>query len=142
MKNIVLVLSFAIASAACSQTSPTASDTVFASAAVDGVPYEQLVGRWQFVYDDARRTAVEAQLSAKISDPAALAEAKREASEEASNSTIEFTKDRLYVSRIGDKELLRGPIDKAPPGVTLTLRDDRTLVMHDPQKGDLVFSRR
>ena len=141
-------LALAVSSSACSQTAaaPAAdhdgTNVAAASTLIVGAPYDELVGRWQFVYDDARRSAVESQLAAKISDPAELARAKREAEQEAAASEIELTSDRVYVSRIGDKELLRGPVDAAPPGVTLTLRDHRTLVLHDPAKGDLIFTRR
>jgi hypothetical protein len=135
-----LAACLALAAAACSQSGD--ANVASASAEVSGVPYDKLVGQWQFVYDDARRGVVESKLATEIRDPAELARAKGEAAEEAAVSHIEFTKDRFYVSYIGDREILRGHVEDAPPGLTLTLRDDRTLVMHDPRKGDLIFSRR
>ncbi len=150
-KTTPIIVALALAVAACSQSSPTSdppSSTgrpaaqVAGPSEVTGVPYAKLVGQWQFVYDDNRRAIYEAQLAAKISDPSELAKAKRDAEDEAAVSVIEFTKDGFYVSYIDNKEIFRGAVDKAPPGLTLTLRDDRTLVMHDPTKGDLIFTRR
>lgn len=138
MKNIVFVI--ALSTAACAQTA-TSQDTQTDHAMLQPSQYGQMVGRWQFVYTDERRAAVEAKLASSIADPAELAKAKKEASEEAAVSQIEFTADRVYVSRIGDKEILRAGIDRTPKDVGVSLRDPNTLVMHDPQKGDLVFSR-
>ena len=132
MKKI-FAMGFVCLMMACSQNSPVVRDTV-SQAEVSGVPYPKLVGRWQFVYDDARRAAVESQLSTP--------EQKREAAEEAAASTIEFTAERQYISRIGEKEIMRANIDSAPKGLTLKLQNDDTLVMHDPSKGDLIFKRR
>src|SRR5689334_21013734 len=65
-------------------------DVASASTPVDA---QALVGKWQFVYDDARRHRVEEELAKEIADPAELAKAKAEAVEEAAASEIEFTAD-------------------------------------------------
>jgi hypothetical protein len=140
MKRIIIAVLIAIAASGCAQTS-SPSDTKAEQAMLQPAQYPRLVGKWQFVYDDARRAAVESQLSAKISDPAELARAKKEAEEESAISQIEFTADRQYVSRIGNEEILRAKIDMTPKNVGLELRDENTLVMHDPDKGDLIFAR-
>jgi hypothetical protein len=126
---------------ACSQNAPVA--TKHDSIATQSMPpYEQLVGRWKFVYSPERRAAVEADLAQKISDPTALAAAKLEAEQEASVSEVEFTKDHQYISWIGGKEHFRaGPNDEPPPGLRIVLRDADTMVMTVPPKGDLVFLR-
>lgn len=173
--NSVVALAFAllpaafVALAGCSQhvsppgeqaSSPTSSAVHATSADVVVKPtYASLAGRWRFVYDDARRASVEAELAAKISDPAKLVAAKKEAEEEAAASEIEFT-DHVYVSRIGREELLREPFTDrvAADGKSLLLTpsslmqrlhgdiavvffDASTIVMKDPRKGDLVFRR-
>lgn len=136
MKTILLALVLAVS--ACAQTSqPDKTD----QAMLQPSEYGKLIGKWQFVYDDARRATVEADLAAKFSDAAELAKAKKEAADEAAISQIEFTVDRMYVSRIGSEEILRAKIDMTPKDVVLTLRDPDTLVMHDPRKGDLIFTR-
>jgi hypothetical protein len=166
---VAFVLAFPVASAlvGCSQetTAPGDHVSVTNTQAAHGDPlvkptYASLSGRWKFVYDDARKASVEAELAGKISDPAKLAEAKKEAQEEADASEIEFTADRVYVSRIGQEELLReGFTDRlAADGQSLLLTptsllhrlrgdiaivffDANTIVMKDPRKGDLVFRR-
>jgi hypothetical protein len=121
----------------------------------ESISKEDLVGRWSFVYDDARRATYEAELAKEIEDPAALAKAKVDAEEEAKASEIEFTEDGVYISRIAGKEIFRAPpmvVDRIEgrtlyttvsdgKTVALTLLDDDTLVVTDPRKGDLRFTR-
>lgn len=121
----------------------------------EAISKDDLVGRWSFVYDDARRATYEAELAKEIKDPAALAQAKVEAEEEAKASEIEFTEDGVYISRIAGKEIFRAPpmvVDRVEgrtlytsnskgQTIGLTLLDDDTLVVHDPRKGDLNFKR-
>jgi hypothetical protein len=140
MKSIVIAFAIALATAACAQTS-TQPETNTDQAMLQPSQYGQLVGRWKFVYTPERRAAVEAKLAEKFADPADLAKAKQEAVDESDASEIEFTADRVYVSRIGKEEILRAKIDMTPKDVAISLRDPNTLVMHDPQKGDLVFTR-
>ncbi len=162
MKTFVtLALVVACASSiACSQTAPTgsASSTVQAEEAVS---YGTIVGKWQFVYDDARRKAVESELEQQISDPSKLAQAKKEAEEEAASSEIEFTADHTYISRIGSEEILRDTfsVQNGTDGhslvmtrtswlkrvglgsITVKVVDKDAIVMVDPKKGDLLFKR-
>ncbi|NUP09928.1 MAG: hypothetical protein HOW73_28100 [Polyangiaceae bacterium] len=117
-----------------------------------------ITGKWQFVYDDARRTAVEAELSKKITDPAERAKAFAEAEKEAAASEVEFTSDGQYVSRVYGEEILR--VAKLDVGraegktlhikaevrgrtlsIPVTLADENMLVMADPAKGNLAFRR-
>jgi hypothetical protein len=161
----VLALPVAGSLLGCSQDAAPSDRTSSATQATHGDPmvkpvYENLSGRWKFVYDEARRASVEAELATKFSDPAKLAAAKKEAEEEAEASEIEFTADRVYVSRIGSEEILRSGFTERPAadGQSLLLKstsllgrlkgeiaivffDANTIVMKDPRKGDLVFRR-
>jgi len=118
---------------------------------------DAIVGRWQFVYTDDRRAEVERRLATEIEDPAALEAAKAEAVAEASASVIELTADRRYVSRIGDDVLLDArfdarmhsegglalsPVGNDGPSIRVELTSPDTLVMHDPRKGPLTFTRK
>lgn len=140
---------------ACHAAEPAHASATLSSAAP--VTYADLVGTWHFVYTDARRAAVEAQLASKITDPAKLAAAKQEAADEAAASEIELTKDARFLSRIEGKEILAAAVVAKPTedarsldlsspsqemSARVTLRDASTLVVHDPRKGELVFSRR
>lgn len=127
---------------ACSQNAASLNKQELSVQKQSFPPREKLVGRWKFVYTPERRAMVEAELARKISDPSALAAAKREAEDEANVSAVEFTADGQYISWIGDKEHFRaGPGDEPPPGLRLVLRDADTIVMTVPEKGDLVFVR-
>lgn len=142
--------------AACHGGGPPAHASATLSS---GAPlsYADVVGTWQFVYTDARRAAVEAELTTKISDPIALAAAMRDAAYEADASEIELTQDARFLSRVEGKEILATPIiSKATDvgglelrsptheemSVRVMLRDASTLVVTDPHKGELVFVRR
>jgi len=118
---------------------------------------DEIVGRWQFVYTDDRRAEVERRLNARIDDPDELGAAKAEAQVEARASEIEFTADRRYVSRIGDEVLLSArfdarthgeggvaltPVGNDGPTIRVELVDPNTLVMHEPRKGPLTFTRK
>lgn len=146
---------------ACSSAGePTASSSSASISTVDD-DYARMVGRWQFVYTDARRAAVEAELAAEISDPAKLAAAKKDAEQEASVSVIELTADREYRSFIGDELIFHdrcarigrgaapGSVECTPDllvyriiGGKPSMRlDGDELVMTDPRRGDLRFRR-
>ena len=141
-------------------TNETSGASASAVAAVDA-DYAKMVGRWQFVYDDARRASVEADLAKSISDPAKLEAAKKEAADEAAQSTIELTADREYRSYVGSELIFHDRCSKLERGaadgqVTCTpdsivsrviggkpaMRlDGDELLMTDPKKGDLRFRR-
>jgi hypothetical protein len=118
--------------------------------------HDSLVGTWRFVYTPERRAEIEAMLAEKVTDPAALETAKREAEEEASASEVEFTADREYISRIGDKVIFTAKYEAKATGATtlsltqadsdleirVDLGDDDSITMHDPKKGALRFVRK
>lgn len=118
---------------------------------------DAITGSWQFVYTDERRADVERRLAESIEDPAELERAKADAVAESQASVIEFTADRRYISRIGDEVLMSAkfdarsdgdgalimtPVGNDGPQIRVELRDPDTLVMHDPRKGPLTFSRK
>lgn len=118
--------------------------------------HASLVGTWQFVYTPERRAQIEAMLADKIADPVALETAKREAEQEAQASEVEFTADREYISRIGDKVIFTAKYEATATGATtlsltqpgtdleirVDLGDDDSITMHDPKKGALRFVRK
>ena len=152
-------LTFAVlstAAAACHHNEPPAHASVTLSSGA-ALSYADVVGVWHFVYTDARRAAVESELAAQISDPVALAAAKRDAAHEADASEIELTEDARFLSRIEGKEILAAPVVSRPTddgrlelrspthegmSVRVALRDPSTLLVSDPRKGELVFVRR
>lgn len=156
---LALVSSAALVTA-CGGSSESSSSSSSSLRSVDD-DYAKMVGRWQFVYDDARRASVEADLAKKYSDPAELAAAKKDAEDEAASSTIELTADREYKSMIGTEVVLddrctkleRGPkagsvsctpdswIHRIVGGKPTMRLDGDELVMTDPRKGDLHFRR-
>jgi len=154
-----LLLAFVLSTAAvtaCRTSEPPAHASATLSSGAP-VSYADVVGTWHFVYTDARRAAVEADLAANISDPATLAAAKRDAAYEANASEIELTEDARYLSRIDGKEILAAPVVSKPTddgrlelrsptheemSIKVALRDRSTLVVTDPRKGELVFVRR
>jgi hypothetical protein len=161
MSRTTLLLAFVLSSAslaACSETQPPVPASARLSSAASGLSYADVVGTWHFVYSDARRAAVEADLAAKISDPGALATAKKEAEVEAAASEIELTSDYRFLSRIDGKEILaatvvakatddgRGLELSSPARKEMSLRlflsDSNTLSVMDPRKGELAFVRR
>ncbi len=156
----LVALLTSLSAVACGGTVESTGTTSAGVTTVDE-DYAKMVGRWQFVYEGARREAVEAELAQKYTDPTALAAAKKEAEEEAAISTIELTADREYRSFIGDDVIFHERCGKMgrgskPGSVACTpdvllmrivggkpemrLEGDE-LVMTDPRKGDLRFRR-
>jgi hypothetical protein len=154
LSAVVAIVAFVFVPA-CSQTSPAADTTANGTpvTVTGAMTYAELVGTWRFVYTDAHRVRLEALLASKISDPQRLEEAKKEAAAEARSSEIELTPDHRFVSRIYDKPVLEESFEIAgerplklvspshPDGVSALLRDANTLVLSDPKKGELVFTR-
>jgi hypothetical protein len=135
---------------------PTATTASVATPAAGAPSYADFVGTWHFVYTDARRAAVEADLATKITDPVKLAEAKKGAEAESAASEIELTAGQHFLSRVQGEQLLdaaftyqidgAGTLELTSPTrpdmkMHMTLRDPNTLVVMDPRKGELVFSR-
>jgi hypothetical protein len=112
---------------------------------------KQLNGKYKFVFDDARRAAVFAELESRLSGDE-LAVAKREADEEADVSVLEF-QDGRFVSWIGDKAIADNTYEATPQGADtlliamggrttrLVFAHDDTIVINDPKKGELTFER-
>ncbi len=116
-----------------------------------------IVGKWQFVYDQAARAGFEARLAEEISDPAELAKAKVAGEKEAAGSQIEFTEDGDFFSWVEGKLVLQAPYraDDASKGsvrlsmklkgedktTTVVLHGDDEIVVEDPKKGPLTFRR-
>jgi hypothetical protein len=112
-----------------------------------------LVGRWQFELTDRVRQHHRQQLARKLTDPAALAQAMAEVEREASASAFEISAAGELTSYVdgvayfrttldlstGAVESLR--IDKPTGPVTLRLTSRDTLVMIDPQRGELAYRR-
>lgn len=155
-----LTLIASIHTVGCATASESTEASSASLAAVDA-DYAKVVGKWQFVYDDSRRAAVEADLAKSIHDPQKLAAAKKDAEDEAASSTVELTADREYKSFIGDEMILhercktmgRGPtpgsVECTPDALLQRIiggkpqmrLDGDELVMTDPRKGDLRFRR-
>jgi hypothetical protein len=155
-----VALTVTVALAGCSTERTPAVTTSSSAAPAPGAPgamaYADFIGTWHFVYTDARRAAVEADLATKIADPTKLAEAKKEAEAESAASEIELTADQHFLSRVQGEQHLDaaftyqvgadGTLEMTSPArpelkMRMTLRDPHTLVVMDPQKGELVFSR-
>lgn len=162
MKKLALVLALALAPQATACSGTQAPQATAEEALRAEQTYTQMVGRWQFVYDDARKAAYEAELAKKIDDPAKLEEAKKEATLEAAQSTVELTADHRYRSFIGDEEIFQAKCTNMRPAAEprsvectpdsfvqriaagnpmVRLESDDVLVMRDPKKGDLRFRR-
>jgi hypothetical protein len=160
-KNLSLGLVLTtLALGACTQETKT-DDVGKVAASVGMMKYDNLIGSWKFVYDDARRASVEAQLAKEISDPQKLEAAKKEAEEEGDASAVEFTKDQTYISRIGKDEIFRDTFEVKPSDdgralvttsnsllhrmmraeIRIEFIDADTIAMKDPKKGDLIFRR-
>ena len=162
----IVVVTLALAVVASLQTvacSSAGDSTVSSSASITSVEddYSRMVGRWQFVYTDARRAAVESELAKEISDPTKLAAAKKDAEDEAAVSVIELTADREYRSFIGDELIYHdrcarmtrgsspGSVECTPDLLVLRILggkpsmrlDGDELVMTDPRRGELRFRR-
>jgi len=112
-----------------------------------------LIGRWQFELTDRVRQHQRAQLARKLRDPAALEQALSEVEREASGSAFEISVTGELTSYVDDVayfrttlDLATGPveslrIDKPTGPVTLLLTGRDTLVMVDPERGELAFRR-
>ena len=149
----ILVAAMVLSGSAMGCGSSRASDE-HAAEAKAAITAQSLAGKWKFVYTDARRAAIEAQLAQKISDATALAEAKKEAADEAAASEIEFTADGTFKSRISGEVILEATYNAVPNdhGLDVTMRvggnnqstsvdfpNETTIVIHDPNKGPLTF---
>jgi len=112
-----------------------------------------LIGRWQFELTDRVRQFHRERLAQKLADPAALEEAMAEVEREASGSAFEISAAGELISYVegvpyfrttldldaGPVESLR--IDKPTGPVTLRLTGRDTLVMIDPERGELAYRR-
>lgn len=113
---------------------------------------ETLTGRYRFVFNEARRQEIYAELAKNLSGPE-LEKAKQEADDEARASVVEFTKDDRFRSLIGDQVLIDAACEIKPLGdgrflvesadkkINVRLEDGDLLVMEDPRKGELTFER-
>jgi len=114
---------------------------------------KSLIGRWQFELTDPVRQHHRQRLAEKLADPAALAQAMAEVEREASGSAFEISTAGELISYVDGVayfrtalDLAAGPvesmrIDKPTGPVTLRLTGRDTLVMIDPQRGELAYRR-
>jgi hypothetical protein len=112
-----------------------------------------IVGRWQFELDARVRAFHRARLAEKPSDAAALAGAMAEVEREAGSSYFEVAATGELVSYVEGVAYFRttldlagGPVeslrvDKPAGPVTLRLTGPDTLVMLDPERGELGYRR-
>ncbi len=112
-----------------------------------------LVGRWQFELTDQVRQHHRQRLAGKLRDPAELEQAMAEVEREASGSAFEISAAGELTSYVDGVayfrtmlDLAAGPveslrIDKPTGAVTLRLTGRDTLVMIDPQRGELAYRR-
>jgi hypothetical protein len=112
-----------------------------------------IVGRWQFQLDARVRAFHRARLAEKIGDPGALEQAMIEVEREAASSYFEVSATGELVSSVDGVayfrttlDLERGPVeslrvDKPTGPVTLRLTGPDTLVMLDPERGELGYRR-
>lgn len=112
-----------------------------------------VVGRWQFQLDAGVHAFHRARLAEKLPDPAALAQAMDEVEREAASSYFEVSATGELVSYVDGAAYFRTTLDLAggpvesltiakPTGpVTLRLIGDDTLVMIDPERGQLGYRR-
>jgi hypothetical protein len=112
-----------------------------------------LVGRWQFQLTDRVRQHHRAQLAETLHDPAALELAMAEVEREARGSAFEVSAAGELTSYVDGAPYFRttldlavGPveslrIDKPTGPVMLRLTGRDTLVMIDPQRGELGYLR-
>ncbi len=111
------------------------------------------IGRWQFELTDRVRQHHRARLAEKLRDPAALEQAMAEVEREASGSAFEISAAGELTSYVDGVayfrttlDLAAGPveslrIDKPTGPVTLRLTGRDTLVMIDPERGELAYRR-
>jgi hypothetical protein len=112
-----------------------------------------VIGRWQFELSDRVRQQHRARLAQKLRDPTALEQAMAEVEREASGSLFEISAAGEMISYVGGVAYFRTTLDLAalaveslridkPTGpVTLRLTGRDTLVMIDPQRGELAYRR-
>ena len=112
-----------------------------------------IVGRWQFQLDDRVRAFHRARLAERLRDPAALERAMAEVEHEAASSYFEVSPAGEFVSYVEGSayfrttlELAGGPVGSLtiakPTGpVTLRLTGADTLLMIDPERGELRYRR-
>jgi hypothetical protein len=112
-----------------------------------------IVGRWHFQLDARVRAYHRARLAERLPDPAALERAMDEVEREAASSYFEVSAAGELVSYVDGAAYFRalldlggGPVESLslakPTGpVTLRLTGDDTLVMIDPQRGELEYRR-
>ena len=112
-----------------------------------------LVGRWRFELDARVRAFHRARLAEKLPSPAALEEAMAEIEREAAASYFEVSATGELTSYVDGAayfrtalELAGGPVeslrvDKPTGPVTLRLVGADTLVMLDPERGELRYRR-
>ena len=112
-----------------------------------------LIGRWQFELTDRVRQHHREQLAQKLRDDAALEQAMTEVEREASSSAFEVSVAGELTSYVDGVPYFRttlnlaaGPveslrIDKPTGPVTLHLTGRDTLVMVDPERGELAYRR-
>jgi hypothetical protein len=162
MKNIAQVVALVLS--ACALTGASigclgneAQPEARATEAVKVDP-AMIVGRYHFVYTDARRAAVEESIKKEAASPDEATKAIAEAEQEADASFIEFGSDGRFHSLVNGKEILTAPYAASPAsGATLVLTmkgpggeekrttvrfsDADTIVIDDPRKGELTFRR-
>ena len=114
---------------------------------------EILVGRWQFELTDRVRQHHRDQIARKLTDPEALARAMAEVEREASVSAFEISATGELTSYVDGVAYFRTTldlsagaveslgIDKPTGPVTLRLTSRETLVMVEPQRGELAYRR-
>jgi len=112
-----------------------------------------IVGRWQFQLNARVRAFHRTRLAQELSDPAALERAMAEVEREAGSSYFEVSPGGELVSYVDGAayfrttlELAGGPVESLaiakPTGpVTLRLTGPDTLVMLDPERGELAYRR-
>ena len=114
---------------------------------------QTVIGRWQFELTDDVRQFHRARLAQKVADPAALEQAMAEVEREASGSAFEISPVGELTSYVDGVAYFRTTLDRAtgpvesmqidkPTGpVTLRLTGRDTLVMIDPERGELANRR-
>jgi hypothetical protein len=114
---------------------------------------QTVIGRWQFELTDRVRRFHRERLAQTLREPAALEQAMAEVEREASGSAFEISATGELTSYVDGVpyfrttlDLASGPveslrIDKPTGPVTLRLTGRDTLVMLDPQRGELAYRR-
>ena len=114
---------------------------------------QTLIGRWQFELTDRVRQHHRQRLAAKLREPAELEQAMAEVEREASSSAFDVSAAGELTSYVDGVayfrttlDLAAGPvasmrIDKPTGPVTLRLTGRDTLVMIDPERGELTYRR-